>query len=102
MAVGTVGSGTSHLRQQRKLQGAAHGVLRARERRSVAGTASVRLAPRRAATGRTRDGFEWQHAVGWAATRMEGAVGTIGSGASHLRQQRKANHAMGGSLRACT
>ena len=47
--------------------------------------------------GRTRDGFEWPHAVGWAATRMEVAVGTVGSGASHLRQQRKANHAMGGS-----
>ena len=39
VAVGTVGSGTSQLRQQRKLQGTAHSVLRARERRSVAGAA---------------------------------------------------------------
>ena len=37
--MGTVGSGASHLRQQRKLQGTAHGMLRAREQRSVAGTA---------------------------------------------------------------
>ena len=39
VAVGTVGSGASHLRQQRKLQRTAYGALRARERRSVAGTA---------------------------------------------------------------
>ena len=42
------------------------------------------------------------HAVGSAATRMEVAAGTIGSGGRHLLPRRKANHAMEGSLRACT
>ena len=44
--------------------------------------------------------FEWQHAVGWAAARWELAVGTVGNGASHLRQQRKLQGTAHGALRA--